>query len=296
MMDKLKIAVSIKALFDMEEEDKIYRTEGLDAYIKYNEENEKVVLKQGTAFRLIKNLLALNTDEEQIVEVILMSRASVAVATRVYKSLKHYKININRAYFTSGDAISPYAISAGVDLYLSTTKTDVKNVLDAGIASGLIRPQKSNTENDGKGLRIAFDCDQVLFSDESDKVYQEEGLEKYIENEKKKINKPIEAGPFKDLFIKLGKIQERFETSNSNPIKIAICTARDFQTAQRALNTIKSWGVRIGQAFFLDGSDKSVVLEAYKADIFFDDSPKNINSTSKVVPSVQVLREETSNG
>lgn len=288
-MDKLKIAVSIKALFDMEEEDKIYRTEGLDAYIKYNEENEKVVLKQGTAFRLVKNLLALNTDEEQIVEVILMSRASVAVATRVYKSLKHYKITINRAYFTSGDAISPYAISAGVDLYLSSNKADVKNVLDSGIAAGYIRKQTSTNEIVHKDLRIAFDCDGVLFSDESDQVYIKQGLEKYLENEKKKVNKPISDGPFKKFFIKLGKLQEMYANNNDNPIKIAICTARDFATAQRALNTINSWGVHIGQAFFLDGADKSVVLDAYQADIFFDDSIKNVTSASRVVPTTQVL-------
>ena len=124
---------------------------------------------------------------------------------------------------------------------------------------------------------------------DKDKVFQEKGLEKYIENEKKKVHKPITAGPFKNFLIKLGKIQEMYENNDDNPIKIAICTARDFVTAQRALNTIKSWGVRIGQAFFLNGTDKSVVLEAYQADIFFDDSIKNISKTSKVVPSCQVL-------
>ena len=288
-MDKLKVAVSIKALFDMVEEDKIYQKEGLDAYIKYNEEKENEILQPGTAFRLIKNLLALNTKENKIIEVLIMSRASVSIAQRIYKSLEYYGLEIEQAYFTSGDAISSYAICAGVDLYLSSTKSDVKNVLENGIAAGYIRPQRANYYKDTKGLRIAFDCDQVLFSDESDKVFKEEGLEKYIENEKKKANKPIESGPFKNFLIKLGKIQELYENNDENPIKIAICTARDFATAQRALNTIKSWGVRIGQAFFLNGSDKPVVLEAYQADIFFDDSTKNIKDASKVVPSVQVL-------
>ncbi len=288
-MEKLKIAVSLKSLFDMELEDKIFKQEGLDAYIKYNEEHEKEILQPGTAFRLIKNLLALNTKENKIIEVLIMSRASVSIAPRIYKSLEHYKLEVEQAYFTSGDAISPYAICAKVDLYLSSTKSDVKNVLENGIAAGYIRPQKATNYSENRGLRIAFDCDQVLFSDESDKVFQEKGLEKYIENEKKKANKPITAGPFKNFLIKLGKIQEMYDSNNENPIKIAICTARDFATAQRALNTIKSWGVRIGQAFFLNGSDKSVVLEAYQADIFFDDSIKNVNSAAKVVPSVQVL-------
>lgn len=289
-MEKLRIAVSIKALFDMTTEDKVYQKEGLDAYIKYNEKHENKILKPGTAFRLIKNMLELNTDETKLIEVLIMSRASVSIAPRIYKSIEHYGLDIGQAYFTSGDAISPYAICANVDLYLSSTKSDVKNVLENGIAAGLIRPQKKNTNySDNKGVRIAFDCDKVLFSDESDKVFQEEGLERYIENEKENANKPIASGPFKDFFIKLGKIQELYESNNENPIKIAICTARDLTTAQRALNTIKSWGVRIGQAFFLNGSDKSVVLEAFQADIFFDDSIKNIKSTSKVVPSCQVL-------
>ena len=288
-MEQMKIAVSIKALFDMDIEDKIYCQDGLNAYIKYNEEHEKDILQPGTAFRLVKNLLALNTKENKIIEVLIMSRASVSIAPRIYKSLEYYGLEIEQAYFTSGDAISPYAICAGVDLYLSSTKSDVKNVLENGIAAGYIRPQKSNKVSENRGLRIAFDCDQVLFSDESDKVFQEKGLEKYIENEKKKVHKPITAGPFKNFLIKLGKIQEMYENNDDNPIKIAICTARDFVTAQRALNTIKSWGVRIGQAFFLNGTDKSVVLEAYQADIFFDDSIKNISKTSKVVPSCQVL-------
>ena len=273
----------------MTEEDKIYQTEGLDAYIKYNEAKEKEILQPGTAFRLVKNLLALNTEEHKVIEVLIMSRASVAIATRIYKSLEHYGLNIERAYFTSGDAISPYVVSAKVDLYLSSNKADVKNVLDSGIAAGYIRPQKASNYSTNKGLRIAFDCDQVLFSDESDKVFQEKGLEKYIENEMKKANKPITAGPYKKFLVKLGKIQESYGTNNENPIKIAICTARDFATAQRALNTLKAWGVTISQAFFLNGADKAVVLEAYQADIFFDDSTKNINSTSKVVPSAQVL-------
>ncbi len=288
-MEKLRIAVSIKALFDMTTEDKLYNKEGLDAYIKYNEKHVDKVLKPGTAFRLIKNLLELNTEDKQLIEVLIMSRASVSIAPRIYKSIEYYKLDIGQAYFTSGDAISPYAICADVDLYLSSTKSDVKNVLENGIAAGLIRPQKNNNYTDIKGVRIAFDCDKVLFSDESDKVFQEEGLEKYIENEVEKANKPIASGPFKNFFIKLGKIQELYGSNDENPIKIAICTARDLTTAQRALNTIKSWGVRIGQAFFLNGSDKSVVLEAFQADIFFDDSIKNIKSTSKVVPSCQVL-------
>ena len=288
-MTNLKIAVSIKALFDMEVEDKIYCEEGLDAYIAYNEERENEILQPGTAFRLIKNLLALNTPENKLIEVIIMSRACVSIAPRIYKSIEYYGLGIEQAYFTSGDSLSPYAVCAKVDLYLSCNKADVKNVLDSGIAAGYIRPQTNTNNTVNKGLRIAFDCDQVLFSDESDKVFQEKGLEKYIENEKKKANKPIAAGPFKNFLIKLGDIQELYGNNDENPIKIAICTARDFATAQRALNTIKSWGVRIGQAFFLNGSDKSVVLEAYQADIFFDDSLKNIDSTSKVVPSCQVL-------
>ena len=288
-MEKLKIAVSIKALFDMTDEDKIYHNEGLDAYIKYNEEKKDEILQPGTAFRLVKNMLALNTDENKVVEVIIMSRASVSIASRIYKSIEHYGLNIEQAYFTSGDAISSYVISAKVDLYLSCNKADVKNVLDSGIAAGYIRKQKATNESTTKGLRIAFDCDQVLFSDESDKVFQEKGLEKYIENEKKKANKPITAGPFKKFLIKLGTLQEMYANNNDNPIKIAICTARDFATAQRALNTINSWGIHIGQAFFLNGADKSVVLDAYQADIFFDDSVKNVTSAAKVVPSVQVL-------
>ena len=157
------------------------------------------------------------------------------------------------------------------------------------LAVGVSEPNNQNYSADTKGLRVAFDCDKVLFNSESDDFYETHTLSEYEEYERNKKDEPIGAGLFKNLIIKLGKIQEKYGTNDENPIKIAICTARNYQVHARCLNTLNSWGVRVSQAFFCAGNNKAIALEAFNADIFFDDSLKNVKNASKVVPSCQVL-------
>lgn len=291
MTDKVEIrlGVSTRALFDLEKENDIFDNKGLEEYIKYNERNENKILKTGVAFRLVKNMLALNDNNNVSIKVILMSRANAQIATRIFRSIEYYGIAVEEAFFTGGESLTKYVQNSNIDLYLSASETDVKSVLDAGIAAGCIKSGGANYNSDDNGLRVAFDCDRVLFSDESDRVFESKGLEYYEHSEKRKAHKPIEPGPFKNFLVKLGKIQEQFGYSNDNPIQIAICTARSYNVHERALKTIKSWGVRVNQAFFLAGNNKAIALEAFNADIFFDDGVKNIENASGVVPSCHVI-------
>ena len=288
-MIKLRVGVSTRVLFDLEKENQLFYEKGLQEYIKYNIENTDTVLQPGPAFRIVRNLLALNEYEDIKVEIVLMSRACPEIATRVLRSLDKYKLEVNEAFFTGGDSLSKYVENADLDLYMSATKEDVKVVLEKGIPAGYIEPNSTNYSDDTKGLRIAFDCDRVLFNDESDRVYEEQGLEKFQQIEKAKANIPIGNGPFKKLLVKLGKIQERYGCNDTNPIKIAICTARDYQVHERCIKTISSWGIRVSQAFFLNGNNKAIALKAFNADIFFDDSESNVSNASKVVPACQVV-------
>ena len=182
-----------------------------------------------------------------------------------------------------------YVKNSNLDLYLSANADDVKAVSKSGIAAGFIRPNHTDYYDETDGLRIAFDCDQVLFSDESDRVFEEQGLEVYSKYEKEKANEPIGDGPFKNLLLKLGKVQMIYGLDADNPIKIAICTARSYKVHERCLNTLKSWNVRVSQAFFLAGNNKAIALQAFNADIFFDDMSHNVNNASEAVPACQVL-------
>ena len=285
----LRIGVSTRALFKLEKENTMLYEKGLKEYIKYNKKHEDKILEQGTAFRIVKNVLALNEYDDVDVQVILMSRACPEIATRVLKSIDYYGLQIEEAYFTGGDSLTKYVANSQLDLYLSTNEDDVKAVSECGIASGLINPNSTNCSNDTKGLRVAFDCDRVLFGSESDDFYESHTLEEYVDYEISKASEPIGDGLFKNLLIKLGKIQEKYGQSDENPIKIAICTARNYKVHERCLNTLNSWGIRVSQAFFCAGNNKAIALEAFNADIFFDDSSKNVKNASKVVPTCQVL-------
>lgn len=284
----LTIGVSTRALFNLDVEHKIYETEGIERYIKYQIDHEEELLEPGVAFNLIKSLSKLNERKEMAgknIEIIIMSRSCPEVAIRTFNSIGHYGLNISRAIFTGGNKLADFVKSNGVDLYLSSNEEDVKQVISHGIAAGLIHNNGITYEQTEKeDVRIAFDCDKVLFSSESDDIFEKEGLDEYIKNEIQKKNVPVEPGPFKNLLIKLGKLQRLFKYDNS-PIQVAICTARNYPAHERVIKTFRSWGVRINQAFFLGGYDKGKALEAFNADIFFDDSEKNIIDGAKVVPA-----------
>ena len=292
--DKLVIAISSRALFDLEEENQIFEKDGLDAYYKYQLENQDKSLKKGTGYRLVENILKINSffsSDERQVEVIILSKNNAATSLRITNAINDLKLDIIRSAWTSGTNISNYLKAFKVDLFLSADDNDVLNAIENGVAAAKILHSNENIHNiSNEQVRIAFDGDAVLFSEESELVYKNHGLEAFIEHEKENRNNPLEMGPFAKLLLTIAKIQAKFPTDKS-PIRTALVTARSAPTHERVIKTFNLWGVRVDEAFFLGGTDKYEILQAFGADIFFDDQDVHLNLSSNVVPSAKVLNK-----
>ena len=292
--DKLVVAVSSRALFDLEAENEIFEKEGLTAYYTYQLENEDTPLQKGTGFRLIENLLKINNyfpKDERQVEVIVLSKNNAAISLRITKAIAKYNLEIIRSGWTSGRDISNYLKAFKVDLFLSASDKDVVNAIQNGVAAAKILPSHADVHNSlGDQVRIAFDGDAVLFSEESELIYKKHGLEAFMKHEKENANNPLKKGPFAKLLLTIASIQKKFEDERS-PIRTALVTARNAPTHERVIQTLNVWGVRIDEAFFLGGTDKYEVLEAFGADIFFDDQDVHLDLSSSVVPSAKVIGE-----
>lgn len=292
--DKLVIAISSRALFDLEEENQIFEKDGLDAYYKYQLENQDKSLKKGTGYRLVENILKINSffsSDERQVEVIILSKNNAATSLRITNAINDLKLDIIRSAWTSGTNISNYLKAFKVDLFLSADDNDVLNAIENGVAAAKILHSNENIHNiSNEQVRIAFDGDAVLFSEESELVYKNNGLEAFIEHEKENRNNPLEMGPFAKLLLTIAKIQAKFPTDKS-PIRTALVTARSAPTHERVIKTFNLWGVRVDEAFFLGGTDKYEILQAFGADIFFDDQDVHLNLSSNVVPSAKVLNK-----
>jgi len=287
--DKLVIAISSRALFNLDEGHAIFENEGLEAYREYQIANEEKILQPGDAFPLVKKLLAINelAPGEPKVEVILLSRNSSDTGLRIFNSIEHWELPITRAAFSSGRSPYSYVAPFGAQLFLSTNAEDVRNALDAGFAAATILPSnKSNTDN--AELRIAFDGDAVLFSDESEKIYQDDGLEAFAKNEKKAAHKPLSGGPFKDFLQALHNLQSEFAEGEC-PIRTALVTARSAPAHERVIRTLRAWDIRLDECLFLGGMDKAEFLRSFGADVFFDDQEGHCKSASKHVATGHVL-------
>lgn len=292
LKDVLVVGVSSRALFNLEEENTIYESEGIVGYRKFQEENEEVLLERGTAFPLVEQLLALNNlVEEPIVEVVVMSRNSPLTGVRIMNSLKQYKLPITRMAFSGGEPLAPFIDAFQVDLFLSRDPKDVQAVIDSRrCASAHIydAPSERNNE-DIHRVKIAFDADAVLFSEESEHRYKTEGIDAFHLFESENEHVPLPAGPFANLLIKLSNIQERLPTPvELSPLRIAIVTARSAPSHMRVVNTLRKWGVYVDEAYFLGGLSKDAVLKAFGAQIFFDDQEVYTQSASKHVPTGKV--------
>ncbi|MED4601246.1 5'-nucleotidase [Paenibacillus validus] len=286
----LVIGVSSRALFELSEEDEIFQTQGLEAYSKYQIENEDKILKPGIAFSLIKSILHLNelVQGKRKTEVIIMSRNNADTSLRIFNSIEQYGLDISRAALTSGRSLAQYLKSFEVDLFLSADEKDVQAAIDAGVAAGLIyKTDTSYEDNSASEIRIAFDGDAVLFSEESEEIYQKQGLEAFLEHEKKNAEKPLPDGPFAKLLRTISFLQKQFG-SDDNPIRTALVTARNSPAHKRVILTLRHWGIRIDEAFFLGGAPKEGVLKAFGAHIFFDDQDVHLKGSSRVVPSAKV--------
>ena len=288
--DKLVVGISSRALFDLEEENEIFEKNGLEAYSEYQLEHEDDILKPGTAFPLIKALHKLNSDGHYLTEIIVMSKNSANTSLRIFNSIEHYGLDISRAALVSRAHIAPYLNAFKTDLFLSANESDVQEAINANVAAGIICSHTDlpiDTESANEQIRIAFDGDAVIFSDESERIYQDKGLKAFAEHEQENAKSPLPEGPFAKLLKTISYIQKEYPKETS-PMRTALVTARNAPAHERVIRTLRAWEVRIDEAFFLGGIEKSEVLKAFGANIFFDDQTVHTDPASKLVPSARV--------
>jgi len=290
--EKLVVGISTRALFDLTKESQIFEEGGVEAFCSYQTEHEDDILMPGPGFMLIKALLNINKlpGMDGKVEVIIMSKNSADTSLRIFHSIEHYGLPITRAVLSSGMPLAPYLSAFHTDLFLSHNEDDVRCALADGIAAGIIIDDENanyDSNADIDQIRIAFDGDAVLFGAESEKIYREKGLEAFTANEKANAKNPLPAGPFAPLLKILSSIQKEFPAENA-PIRTALVTARSAPAHERVVRTLRSWDVRVDEAFFLGGISKAQVLKAFGAHIFFDDQEVHALPASELVPSARV--------
>jgi len=270
---KLVIALSSRALFDLDESHHIYEQQGIDAYADYQIENEHIPLAPGPSFNLVKKLLAINTiANKELVEIVLLSRNSADTGLRIFNTCEHHNLTIRRAAFCGGRHPYRYVSAFGTHLFLSSNAQDVRMALASGIAAAtLVSPSliDSDVGQDAE-VRFAFDGDAVLFSDEAERIYKSEGLEAFTASEVAAANTPLSAGPFQKFLLALHQLQAEFEPGDC-PVRTALVTARSAPSHERVIKTLREWSVRLDESIFLGGLPKTEFLAAYKADVFFDD-------------------------
>ena len=286
----LTVAITSRALFDLEHSHALYEREGVEAYQAHQRAHEDAPLMPGIAFPLVRKLLALNADapaDAPRVEVILLSRNSSDTGLRIFNSIRHHRLAISRATFTSGAPTWPYIRPFGAHLFLSANPESVRRALEHGVAAATILPAAAaQTWRDQ--LRIAFDGDAVIFGDESERVSQEQGLAAFHDHETTRAREPLSGGPFRGFLDALHRLQAAFPAGEHAPIRTALVAARSAPAHERVIRTLREWDVRLDEALFLGGRDKGPFLETFGADIFFDDSRRNIDSARRHVAAGHV--------
>lgn len=286
----LTVAVTSRALFDLEESHRLFESDGIEAYREFQLSHEDDVLAPGMAFSVVRKLLALNDASAEIapwVEVILLSRNSADTGLRIFNSIQHYGLGIIRATFTSGEPTWPYVAPFGTDLFLSANPESVRRSLEHGIAAATILPAVAPQQHSAQ-LRIAFDGDAVIFGDEGERISREQGVAAFGRHERERAREPLSGGPFRRFLSALHDLQMAFPPGKDAPIRTALVTARSAPAHERVIRTLREWGVRIDEALFLGGRAKGPFLEAFGADIFFDDSQHNIDSARQHVAAGHV--------
>ena len=277
---KLVIAISSRALFNLDESHEVYEREGLDAYSNYQVEREDIPLEPGEAFPLVHKLLRLNKrlEEKSQVEVVLLSRNSADTGLRIFNSIAHHKLAITRAAFCGGESPWRYINAFGCHLFLSNEAEDVRHALDNGVAAATLVSNKGGAMESDE-LRFAFDGDAVIFSDEAERVYKTEGLDAFTASEQASAHDPLSGGPFKAFLGALHNLQQAFPATEA-PIRTALVTARSAPAHERVIRTLRAWNIRIDESIFLGGLNKTDFLRAYQADVFFDDQQSHCESAS----------------
>lgn len=297
----LVIGVASSALFDLAQSDKIFRTQDVDAYEKYQDDHVDEPFKPGVAFPFISRLLEFNKlfdDKKKGVEVIVMSRNSPKTGLRVMNSIEHYGLGITRAIFRSGMSTFDFINVFNMSLFLSGNEKDVNKAVEEGLPAGCVLPFDGSVDDDTDELRVAFDFDGVLAGDSAERFYQEAkekdpttALQQYGEHEHKHADQPIEGGPLKPLLEGINKLQDasRASTMTNKPkLRVSLVTARNAPAHKRAILTLEQWGLWVDDAFFLGGLDKAPVLNELRPHIFFDDQKINLDSSELHIPAVHI--------
>ena len=289
---KLVVAISSRALFDFEQENQVFEQSDDRAYMALQLQRLEQPAHPGVAFSLVKKLLAFNQGPpggsgSQPVEVVILSRNDPVSGMRVFRSAQHYGLPIQRGSFTRGQPPWRYLKPLHANLFLSTHLSDVRAALDAGVPAAQVYPHSAHaSEAHPNEVRIAFDGDAVLFSDEAERVYQAQGLDAFQRHESAKAQQPLLAGPFKPLLTALQRLQ--IEGTPAMRIRTALVTARSAPAHERAIRTLMDWNIEVDEAMFLGGLPKGEFLREFEPDFFFDDQTGHIESAARHVPSGHV--------
>lgn len=288
MTNPLTVAVSARSLFDLEEANRIFEEMGLDAFERDQQAKQDVPLPPGPAFPLVKALLDLNRRyEKPVVQIIIASSIHPATGLRVIQSVAHHGLPIKRSSFTGGGTPTIDLLKAyDVDLFLSRSEEDTQNAVNNGIAAALMYDAPKKLLSDDDQIIVALDGDAVIFSDVSERIYKEKGLEAFAENERALAKVPLPEGPFAKLLMRMQKMQD--EAVGKKPFRIVLVTARGGPAQERPIRTLNGWGVRVDECHFLSGYRKDRILEAIGPHIFVDDQDVHVDPASKVVPAGRV--------
>jgi 5'-nucleotidase len=296
---RLVVAISSRALFDFEEENRLF--EGTDdrAYMKLQLDKVDVPAKPGVAFSLVRKLLAFNTPDQARVEVVILSRNDPVSGLRVFRSAKHYGLDIERGVFTRGQSPWRYLRPLQAHLFLSANENDVRSALAAGVPAARVLPHAARAgDAHPHEVRIAFDGDAVLFSDEAERIYQKGGLDAFQAHEVALADQPLAGGPFKPLLMALHALQQG-DPAQSDPamrIRTALVTARGAPAHERAIRTLMDWGIEVHEALFLGGLPKGEFLREFEPDFFFDDQTGHVENAAPHVPAGHVAAGITNTG
>jgi 5'-nucleotidase len=284
----LRIGISTRALFNLEEEHAVFVKQGVQAYAKLQRERENDLIAKGTGFEVIERLLGLNEPgQAPYVQVMLLSQNSPDLSLRAFNSIRKYGLAIKTGSFTSGRSLGPFITAWELDLFLSNEHRDVQAAIDAGAAAARLGEAPKETLGGPEGeVRIALDGDAVVFSPESDKIYKEQGLEAFLKHEQDNAAKAMEGGPFGNFLKKLSLLRGIYMNDDGvSKVRVAIVTARNAPAHERVIHTLRAWGTPADEAHFVGTRSKAPILKAFGAHIFFDDQEKHVVGASSVVPA-----------
>lgn len=296
IQDKLVIAIASSALFDLSESHKVFLENGTEEYRKFQRQHEDDPLPPGVAYPFVRRLLSLNDPEnnDEPVEVTLLSRNDPDTGNRVFKTIKFYGLPITRAAFVSGRDSYRYIDAFNGSLFLSADQSNVEEAIKAGYPAGRVLQSTFEDDGDDRELRVAFDFDGVLVDDTAECIYQRDGLEAFQRAETQLALEPHAPGPLKRLFDEFGKLQKReirraeLDRTYRPLVRTAIVTARNAPAHERLVTTLRNWGIQPDETFLLGGMDKSRILRVFKPHLFFDDQMTHLHGASGLVPSVHV--------